>query len=159
MITYPNDIWLSVFGHHKDGFSNSQVQSFTITTQIVYFMPAGLEAFFTNLEVLVIENCGLKALRREDLKNFGDLKVINFDSNDLEELESDLFAFNVKLEAISLEDNLILKIDAQIFDNLNSLRFLRLKMNKCVDESVENDRGGVRELIEEVKNQCEAPEI
>jgi hypothetical protein len=64
-----------------------------------------------------------------------------------------LFVYNPNLEVIDLSHNQIANIDPDVFDYLNSLRFLNIETNECISD-MENDRNGVKALITEIKEKC-----
>jgi hypothetical protein len=74
----------------------------------------------------------LQEVRKEDLKEFTNLKALFLPSNDLKVLEADLFVHNPNLKAIYLHNNKIVHINEGVFDNfIGELRRLYLSGNPC----------------------------
>lgn len=75
---------------------------------------------------------------------FTKLKHIDLCKNDLEELEKDLFKFNLLLEVIKASENKLKFIDVTAFEGLYQLHTLELNGNHCIWKST-----GSRENLEE----------
>jgi len=146
----------SAKGTHNAGKSNDDVMSITADRKNIQYFPNGMEKFFKNINAITILYCRLKKLTQEDLMLFMELLILNLMGNDIEVLEEDVFAFNNNLSQIYLNDNKLIKIDENAFKNLDTLTHLNLKNNLCIDKQAINNPTGVKEVIEEAQNQCNA---
>lgn len=91
--------------------------------------------------------------------NMVKLEEINLSENDLTHLDKDLFAKNLKLIKVNLEQNRLNEIEVD-FTKLSSLKLVDLTRNKCVDTKyggLESDSTmkNVTELQALIRNNCE----
>lgn len=125
------------------------------------------EKFFKNIAGLTINNSKLKKISQNDLKEFPKLKEIFIISNEVENLDSNLFEFNKSLKLVWIEGNKIKKIGAEIFDELHELIFINIReiqscigMKKIVEDKfdrnkVEISESKIEKFIEKVvKKKC-----
>lgn len=84
------------------------------------------------LEVLNISENLLKALKKEDMKFFAQLKSFNASFNEIKTLEPNTFLESKKLETISLNNNQLVNV---AFENLDNLKHLYIKDNMIVTVS------------------------
>lgn len=121
----------------------------------VKLFPRNLENCFVNLQEIFITFCGLKEIKGDDLKPFGEklLKVF-LNDNLIEVIESDLFAYNLNLKTINLADNKIKSIASETFKNLNHLETLNLKNNICISDESEKDQNVTKNLILIIQEKC-----
>jgi hypothetical protein len=118
----------------------------------VYYFPLDIEIFLDNLEAIKIVKSELKEIRKEDLKPFAELKVLNFSHNALEILETDLFQFNPNLEVIILYSNNLHHIDSHVFDNfMNKLSTFYMDYNFCVLDDASNDKKEANKIIKTIQ--------
>lgn len=153
IVTQPNLQISQIHGHHLRNKENQNVHSFQVVDKILKFFPKDLESFFYRLAVITVENSKLSEIHQHDLTPFTNLKVLRLPSNDIKFLEKDLFVYNPKLEVIILDKNKIQNIHPDVFDHLDVLRYLSFDGNLCISET-EEDRNGVKNLIENVKDKC-----
>jgi hypothetical protein len=133
---------------------NDNFKSLTIRQQIVHYVPKFIEKFAKRLEYLTIYNCGLKEVRKEDLKQFPQLKILWLKYNDLEWLEGDLFVFNPKIEEIFFEGNKKLKyIEANLLDSLPKLVNANFYLAECIDIWAFNPKQ-MEKLKTKLKTEC-----
>ncbi|KAG5668308.1 hypothetical protein PVAND_016254 [Polypedilum vanderplanki] len=144
-----------VNGNHQLPMNNEKVQGFTSqsSSQIINYIPHGLDKFFPNLISIDINDGRIKEIHQKDLEQYPKLKILDLFENDIEYLEKDLFKFNTELQIVWIYNNKITQIYPTIFDHLNNLKRLWLTNNKCINKNKE-DRSGVLELIKEVKENC-----
>lgn len=120
----------------------------------VEYFPHGLDKIFPDLYEVDFWHSGLKEIRQVDLKPFGKLKSILVHNNMIEYIEKDLFKFNPDLVYVNLDYNKISYIDPNVFDNLNSLKWLFLINLSCIDKRSWNDRQDTLNVITEMKGKC-----
>ena len=92
-ITSTNETITSVNGRTE----STNMQAIVIPSQLVHYLPKGIDKFFPNLKGLSVFNSNLKSVMQDDFKPFTQLKFVGFLRNDLETLDNDLFEFNPKL--------------------------------------------------------------
>lgn len=143
-------------GNHIAGRTNADVTAIHFDHQCIQFLPSGFEKFFPNLVGIRVEFCDLKSISQSDLSPFPNLRALWLARDKIEVLERDLFACNLKIEAITFMDNPIHFIYPTIFDNLHKLVALRLSLipgghswSRNVRDK--NSRSELLKLIEEVR--------
>jgi Leucine-rich repeat (LRR) protein len=113
---------------------NDEIEGLNIEYQIVRYIPKFTVKLAKRLKLLRIDRCGLKRVRKEDLKQFPQLERLTLGRNDLEWLEGDLFAFNPNLEVVSLHDSKKLKyIGENLLDSLPKLEAAIFGNSGCID--------------------------
>jgi hypothetical protein len=111
-----------------------EIESLEIKEQTVHYVPKFTVKIAKRLKTLEIYDCGLKEVRKEDLKQFPQLKLLKLRGNDLEWLKGDLFAFNPKLIGVSFEENKKLKyIGADLLDSLPIVQMANFNYAGCID--------------------------
>lgn len=122
----------AVSGKHQDWNSNASVKSVGIGESNCFYFPLDVEKFFGNLEGFTIQKSKLSEIRKEDLKQLKNLRMIDLYFNEIQYLERNLFEFNPKLEYIAVHDNKITHIDPHVFDKLiGKLNVLLIARNIC----------------------------
>ena len=128
-------------------------QGLLIADQTVNFLPQGLEKFFPNIKSIWITNSKLKKITKNDLKPFKALMDLWLSNNDIVELDGDLFEFNRKLNAFSMEGNSKLKhVGEGIFNDFN-LHQVYFGNCGCVNiySAIDDD---ISRVIQGLKLQC-----
>lgn len=133
-----DDVVESVSGKHLSAKQNDDVNVFSVRNKPCRFLPSGIGSLFKNLQGLEIYRAGLKAITKEDLKQFPNLKVLWIYANDLQTLPPGLLENNPKLISISFWNNNINSIAADIFDTLEDLQRVTLKENSCISRNAVN---------------------
>lgn len=118
-----------------NGSACDEVIAFGVENFQIFYFPQGLDKIFKNLQLIAIMNCQLKEIKSEDLRPFSNLLVINLEYNEIQSLESNLFANNQKLQSIFLNNNQIMTIHPFAFDGLNNLIKVNLTENPCLNGS------------------------
>jgi hypothetical protein len=163
------DDGLSCTVHNKDALSitnrsavmspsqyddNDEIKGLGMYKKIVHYIPKFTEKIAKRLRILFIIGCGLKEVRKEDFKQFPQLKRLILDDNDLEWLENDLFAFNAELSVISFFGNEKLKyIGANLFDSLSKLRDASFESAGCIEFKAD-DSEKLEELKTKLNTEC-----
>jgi hypothetical protein len=133
---------------------NDKIKGLIIRVQTVHYVPKITVKMAKRLQLLLIEECGLKEIRKEDLKQFPELKILQLDGNDLEWLEGELFVFNPELVVVSFNGNKKLKyIGANLLDSLPKLGDAYFESTGCIYYDAEG-REQVEELKTELKTEC-----
>lgn len=109
------------------------------------FLPSGIKKTFTNLHELSVISCGLLSVHKKDLKEFGKaLEKIAFETNMIIAIDAELFEYNTNLKWISLTGNPIRHIDNGFFLNLKhlkSIELVALRSLSCIDQEFRASRG------------------
>lgn len=100
---------------------------FIFDAEEVKFIPSGLKKHFPILKGLRISSSGLLSVTKEDLKQFGSsLEHLSLFNNNIKSINADLFEYNPNLKAIFLVGNPIRHIDPEFFANLKQLKSLEV---------------------------------
>jgi Leucine-rich repeat (LRR) protein len=141
-------------GTHTGDKDNDDVTEFCLSSapNLVHF-PKNLDKVFPDLKVIAIEHTKLQAITQDDLKVFPKLKVAYFYDNKLKVITADTFRFNLKLERIDLDSNLIFHIEPHTFDGLKKLTALYVSGNdkNCNLTSAET-KTDTAALVQKVNN-------
>lgn len=111
----------------------------------VNFIPQRVKVVLPRIEIFSCINCGLKALDKDDLEQFGDdLRIIWLLDNDLTSLEADAFTYNHNLLSIDLRGNRLGYIEPGFLYNLSNfpIKFIGLKNCGCIDQNYNYDQHG-----------------
>lgn len=92
-------------GNHVNGKSVADVDELVFLNTTVEHIPCGLNIIFPQLNVLRIENCGLKAICQKDLLGLENLTTLKLPSNQLTSLPSNLFTKMENLRKVSFKCN------------------------------------------------------
>lgn len=133
----------------KDIFKSFHISS----SPDCHYVPSGLGDHFKNLKVLVIAYTGLKALTQSDLRPLKKLQNLNFDNNQLEFLEDDLFIYNPIIESINMSGNRIKYIGLDVFAPLKSIDHLNFEKNVCINDSADG-KTEIEELKMKMNQKC-----
>jgi len=148
-----------ISGTHMSGKTNSDEIYFNTRKKTVNFFPRGLENFFSNIRGIAIWYVQLKEVHQSDLKPYPNLEYLDLYDTKIEIIEDGLFNFNPNLEVIVLGISYIFHIGPTVFDHLTKLTTLYLLHNKCINRDAKNDRAGVKNLINIVKDNCISAEF
>jgi len=109
-VTTRNQVVTGVTGSHTvSGYTNAQVTAMYIASQACYYLPSGLGNFFPNLLSLEFNSAQLKEITKNDLRQFPKLQYFVIMSNQIEQLEKDLFMYNPEITTIRIQNNAQLK--------------------------------------------------
>jgi hypothetical protein len=133
---------------------NADIDSFWHHDVVMIYFPQKLNDFFANLIAISIEKAKLRKITEEDLKPFDKLIKLFLRFNEIEVLGANLFANNLKLQRINIEDNKIVHVDSSVFANLKDLKFLDFDDNKCHSGSADDNRFKVLMLILDIQLNC-----
>jgi Leucine rich repeat len=123
--------------NHLSGKSDSDVKGITFNNQPMNFIPRNLSKYFKNIQGLEIQSASLKAVSKDDLQQFPDLRLIYFYNNLLKTLEDDLFSYNPKLQHINFSTNKITKVGPNLLGSLKCLRQAEFSCNICIDQNAQ----------------------
>lgn len=121
-----------VVGEHLPTKSLNDVKQIAIENSEVMKFPSLLNAYFKNLESIVIINSKMKLVDKTALSTLNELKYLKLTGNEINLIEPELFEDNNNLQEIHLNNNSIRKISVDIL-SLENLSFLQLEHNQCVN--------------------------
>lgn len=127
MINQRNQRMTPIKIFHQQGKTNNDVNGihfFSHNLKLEYF-PRDLHRLFPNLDAISIASCGLKELRRKDLKGLENVENITISRNNLVSLPLDLFADMPRLRWISFNESSLEFVDSKMFASLRH-QLLRL---------------------------------
>lgn len=113
----------------------------------------------SRLENLIIFNCSLKYLHPNTFLALKHLDYLELNDNELEFLDGNLFKNNKKLEDIYLSRNKLKIIGHEIFTTLEYLKRINLTDNICINITIPRDNLTVKELINEITDNCWDPVV
>jgi Leucine rich repeat len=150
-------------GNHQEGRTNFDVEMVWFGDTTVEHFPRGMWRIFPNLKVVMIFNCGLRALRREDFEGLQDLEKVSFDNNNLRSLPSNLFEGMGKLKKVMFNNNKLAYMSSNLLVPIyrNQLTFVQFMNNTRIgafyDPNTEGSVESVRELMRIIDRNCEPP--
>lgn len=162
-ITAPNTkVNIRTNTNHEEEKRNLDVEAIKFEDTIVEYFPKGLNDIFPNVTALSIDNCGLKAISREDLEGLEDLTTFYLTSNKLKSIPSNLFSDMKKLSRISFYGNNLETVSSKL---LRMMRYQNLTMvnfgnNTKIDDLYDPQRpSGITlvELMTKIEKQCQEP--
>ena len=138
--------------NHLAGRNHSDVKGLSFRALGIKFLPSNIHEFFPNIESIDATNT-LEELSREDLSVFPKLKELHLNSNQVQVINSNLFAGNPNMTAISFISNPVRNVASGVFENLSQLTELRFDSVACHSQAAVN-RAGVLSLIAKIIVQC-----
>jgi hypothetical protein len=136
-VTSPHQIISSISGSHETQKTNDDVTAFYVNNLPCEFFPIGLENFFTNIEVIVLSNTGMKSLTNADLQPFPKLKFFVATGHEIKSIQSDLFFGNKNLQVLGFNDGMLEYVGRNLLTHLKNLYSVDFNKNVCIDSFVE----------------------
>lgn len=140
-----------VNGGHQRGKTNDDVKMINIKEISSDRMPLDFQKHFKNLEGIFAFSMGLTKLMKEDLNAYSKLKYVDFSSNKIVTLPSNLFDGNHDLEWIDFSSNYLQQIGVKLLDPLTKLNYADFESNRCIDFRAWDKTNIERELKKELK--------
>lgn len=92
-------------------------------------LPNGIGDYFPNLEVLKVEYCRLKFIRKENFNNMKKLTVLSLQANEITDFPYDTFWDMKNLIKIDLSRNNLIYLDPKLFQNTLKLEIFHAHFN------------------------------
>lgn len=148
---------LRIVGDHFEDKSNEDVDEVSFKDINIKRFPRRIDSFFPNLKALTINCCGLKSIKKSDLKGLSRLKQLTFNGNKISSLPDYLFESTPAIETISFYGNRIQFIGLNTLDMLRNLTYANFKMNVNIDVCYKTEGKGVtlQELQKIVSVDCQ----
>lgn len=110
-----------------------KTEGFLIEDKNFHFIPTNLGLTLKNLLAMTIKKSNLRKITSENLQDFRKLMYLDLSFNQIEILEANLFANNLNLEMLWLNNNKIHRIDHKSFAHLKKLSSYNLEGNICIN--------------------------
>lgn len=154
----PEQIISSIDGQSESSFTNRDVISIRLESQIINSLPKNIEKFLPGLLGISVSSAKLKSIGKSDLKPFVLLRYLHVPNNELEILYDDLFEFNPEIRGIKADNNRLKFIGANIFANLRKFGFAYFNNNICVNQEAAGE-SKILALTQHFKRSCAIPEV
>lgn len=114
----------SVLDSNRQALNNlNQILGLYSGDAVFSFIPRGITSKLPNLKVLNFENNYIQSLNKDNLKEFGSkLEYLSLRNNKLTSIDADLFQYNSNLRVVYLNGNPIRNIEPQFFANLKNIQ-------------------------------------
>lgn len=156
----PNDSkTIRIIGDHAKGRTNRDVEVFVIGKVNLGEFPQGIGGVFPSLVQLVIENCGITRISRDDFAGLGNVKFLYLTQNRISELENDVFTNVRGLQHLDLSQNLLRVVHPMAIELLTRLQHLDLRRNPTIDKKWDNLLNNTKDrnkMLEEINSKCSA---
>jgi hypothetical protein len=139
--------------------SYDKVTGLFISFQAVYFIPRLTRAFARRLEALVINNCHLQSVEREDLAQFPKLLQLMLGSNDFKTLANDVFSGTTKLGVIGFHMVPFESIGRDTLTPLKDLKRAWFSLAGCIDFPEADTPRDMKMLIFEIRRNCSEQKV
>jgi hypothetical protein len=139
--------------NHLSGKSDSDVKGIKFYNQPMDSIPQNLSKFFKNVEGLLVWSASLKAVSKDDLQQFPELRYFGFYDNLLETLDGELFTYNPKLQWVDFEKNKITNVGPNLLRSLRSLTNVHFNSNVCIDQQAKSP-SAILDLIRNLAIKC-----
>lgn len=135
-IISPETTITSINSTHTSGKSHDDVRGIydQYGGKNIQYFPKGLDKFFKNIILIDINKGRIKEIHQDDLKVFPKLEVLDLCDNDIQVIEAGTFDFNPNLKVIWLTSKIFF-IEFNVFAKLNSLSYLYLQQNSCINKN------------------------
>ena len=148
-----NDAYVTgIRGSHQGSKTNRDVLGFDARNVNLKYFPRNLNLYLPSVTEIFVEQ-GLREITKEDLQQYPKLSWLYLSNNEIKIIKKDTFMYNPDLKLVFLGGNKIKHVDPNVFDHLDNLIFLGFE-NICHSGLAENDRTGVVNLINNIKQKC-----
>lgn len=133
-----------------------KVKFLCIDSQVVKFVPSGLNIFFPNIIELKISNSSLQFIEKKNLAQFTNLKYLDLSGNELKTLDDDLFSANVMLRDINFNKNKLNAVGENILEPLKNAFKIDFGDNVCINKEATGE-AEIQELKHQLAEKCPLP--
>lgn len=117
------------------------------------YIPRGIEVYIKNLTILIIKNCGLRKVTKQNLEKFNELLYLDLSYNQIEILEHGLFQSNKYVTKIILKSNKIKVVEGNVFNILKNLNYLDFRNTDCYS-GMQDKRREIIILVNQIETVC-----
>lgn len=121
-------------GDHMPGKSDLNVTTVVISGLPIDGFPKKIGFIFPNIRELLIEDCGIKNISRQDLEGLEKLRFLSLKKNELTVIPNDLFTGFESLDTLVLSFNKIDTASSKFLQPIiNTIDFVDLACNLAID--------------------------
>jgi Leucine-rich repeat (LRR) protein len=131
-----------------------QVNGLRIKTQIMHFLPKFTKSFAENIQALHLNDNFLKAITKDDLVQFPNLKELSAGGNDIMELSSDLFQATPNLMLLDFNKCKLKTIGADLLSPLKKLKIIRVGNAQCINFPEADNKRDFKVFMRESQKNC-----
>lgn len=153
VIQQPHQSVTTVNNRPNSGVQTKKVKYLRINSQVVNYMPVGLEKFFPNILEVEVSKSSLKSIHKQDFAQFKNLRMIDLSRNDLQILESDLFSSNPNLHDLNVSRNSLEVVGDDLLKPLKNLFTIDFSDNPCISFKATGEVE-IQELENRLKAKC-----
>jgi cell division protein FtsB len=151
-----------VTGIHDIERSNDDVKQIVFGSpgncSFIDFVPQDIHSHFPNLIGIAFEeNCMISTLNGDELKDYSNLEWFSMYGNPVERIPGNFFEFNPKVRLAHFSWNQISQVGSSLFSGLQNLTTASFLANPCISESVYQNRTGILQLIQHLREKCVDP--
>jgi hypothetical protein len=136
-----------------------EVTGFRVNLQVMHFVPRFSKLFAENIQALFINDNFLKAIEKDDMAQFPNLKEFYAGGNDLVHLPSDLFQGSTNILGFDFNKNPLKTIGADLVTPLKKIKIIRLSNAGCINFPEARNNRDVQIFIREFKKNCSEPSL
>jgi len=119
----------------------------------IFYIPRGIEVYIKKLTILIIKNCGLRKVTKQNLEKFSELLYLDLSYNQIEILEHGLFQSNKYLTKIILNSNKIRVVEGNVFNILQNIDYLDFRNTDCYS-GMQDKRHEIIFLVKQIETVC-----
>jgi hypothetical protein len=142
-----------LYGVHGFEKENKDVKIVQISNQHLLQMPRELEGFFPNIKGFFINFCKLTSISKDDLKPYKHLMYFSVRNNLLTKIDGNLFQYNPKIEFVSFGYNKINDIGNDLMEKLKNIHIASFIKNKCIDKFA-TTASALQKVKKDIKARC-----
>lgn len=116
-------------GQHTPSSTDRNVNALVIRYLNVKYMPNKVGNTFNKLKILILRDCGLKKLSKDDFVTLEELFEIQISGNEISSIDAGVFDELTLLKSLNLSENKIKVLPSKIFAMLRALVSLDLSKN------------------------------
>jgi hypothetical protein len=148
----------TVTGTHCSGKTNSDVKQvlfgWSESCSSMGFIPQNIHKLFPNfIGMRFYGTCNIQALTGDELRDYENLEWFEIEFNPVDKIPGSLFRTNRKLKVVSFFGTAITKVGPNLLTGLEHLTSATFG-GKCTSMGVYEDRAGILNVIEKLKEQC-----
>lgn len=138
---------------HLSGKTDQDVKALDILAQQIDFVPTDINLFFSNLQIIRISGCPVKAFTKEDLRPFPQLAYFVVYNAQLTTISGDVFKYSPELLYLNLSVNKITNVGPGLLEHSPKMNGFRITNNLCINNEGLNSTA-VTSIARELAFKC-----